>query len=63
MAVVEQNGDSMKTQPVRTTRLQQEARIGWLFLAPWIIRDGCCACIGGSDCLQHVGCVGNPFFV
>jgi ABC-type sugar transport system permease subunit len=37
MAVVEQSGGVPKGIRSRPTRLQQEARIGWLFLAPWVI--------------------------
>lgn len=38
MTVVEQSGGRlMDRQSRRPTRLQQEARIGWLFLAPWVI--------------------------
>lgn len=37
MTVIEQNGGVVGKRPVGLTRLQQEARIGWLFLSPWII--------------------------
>jgi multiple sugar transport system permease protein len=38
MAVSEQPGGVLKGRGSRRpTRLQQEARIGWLFLAPWVI--------------------------
>ena len=37
MAVVNQSGVIAKRKPVRSSRLQQEARIGLVFLAPWLI--------------------------
>lgn len=38
MTVIEQSGGVLKRgRSDHPTRLQQEARIGWLFLAPWII--------------------------
>lgn len=37
MAVEVKNGGFSEGKPVKLTRLQQEARIGWLFLSPWII--------------------------
>jgi len=37
MTAIERSGGIVRKQPVRLTRLQQEARIGWLFLSPWII--------------------------
>ena len=37
MTAIERSGGIVRRQPVRLTRLQQEARIGWLFLSPWII--------------------------
>lgn len=37
MTAIERSGGIVGKQPVRLTRLQQEARIGWLFLSPWII--------------------------
>ena len=37
MTVVEQIGGVSKTGKTGPTRLQQEAHIGWMFLAPWII--------------------------
>lgn len=36
MTAIERSG-GIVTPPVRQTRLQQEARIGWLFLSPWVI--------------------------
>ncbi len=37
MTAIERSGGIVRKQPVRLTRLQQEARVGWLFLSPWII--------------------------
>ena len=37
MAVPDQSGLSLKRKPAKLTRLQQEARIGFLFLSPWLI--------------------------
>lgn len=37
MTVVEQSRGILKEKRTGRTRLQQEARIGWLFLAPWVI--------------------------
>jgi len=38
MTVIEQSGGVLKGRhSSRPTRLQQEAQIGWLFLAPWVI--------------------------
>lgn len=37
MTVAEQNGAIIEKDRQRPTRLQQEARIGWLFLSPWVI--------------------------
>lgn len=37
MTVVERSGGVMKTEKPGPTRLQREARIGWLFLSPWVI--------------------------
>ena len=37
MAVLNSSGAVAREKPVRSSRLQQEARIGMLFLAPWII--------------------------
>ena len=37
MTVEVKNGGFSEGKPVKLTRLQQEARIGWLFLSPWII--------------------------
>lgn len=37
MAVLNSSGAVVREKPVRSSRLQQEARIGMLFLAPWII--------------------------
>lgn len=37
MDVVQQSKLSLRIKPARLTRLQQEARIGLLFLAPWLI--------------------------
>jgi ABC-type sugar transport system permease subunit len=36
MTAIERSGGIVE-QRVRVTRLQQEARIGWLFLSPWVI--------------------------
>jgi ABC-type sugar transport system permease subunit len=36
MSVVERSGGVLKARKTGPTRLQQEARIGWLFLSPWI---------------------------
>jgi ABC-type sugar transport system permease subunit len=37
MDTVKQGEAWMKIKPIRRTRLQQEALIGWLFLSPWLI--------------------------
>jgi len=37
MTTVEQSGGAVNKGQSGLTRLQQEARIGWLFLSPWII--------------------------
>jgi len=37
MTVIEQSGGTARKRPIRLTRLQQEARIGLLFLSPWIV--------------------------
>jgi ABC-type sugar transport system permease subunit len=37
MTAIEQSGGVAGQKRSRLTRLQQEARIGWLFLSPWII--------------------------
>ena len=37
MTIVERSGGVLKTEKTGPTRLQQEARIGWLFLSPWVI--------------------------
>jgi len=37
MTAIEQRGGVAGRRSTRLTRLQQEARIGWLFLSPWII--------------------------
>ena len=37
MDIVQQEGTLSKIKPPRGTRLQQEARIGLLFLSPWLI--------------------------
>ena len=37
MAVTYQTRDALEVKAPRLTRLQQEARIGWIFIAPWII--------------------------
>ena len=37
MAVTYQTRDALEVKAPRRTRLQQEARIGWLFIAPWVI--------------------------
>jgi multiple sugar transport system permease protein len=37
MNIVKQGGMLLQNKPVKRTRLQKEAMIGWLFLSPWII--------------------------
>lgn len=37
MDITNQSNSWMKVRPAKRTRLQQEARVGWLFLSPWII--------------------------
>jgi ABC-type sugar transport system permease subunit len=37
MAVTYQTRDALEVKAPKLTRLQQEARIGWLFIAPWVI--------------------------
>lgn len=38
MATIEQGGGGViRGKPVKLSRLKQEARIGWLFLSPWIV--------------------------
>jgi ABC-type sugar transport system permease subunit len=37
MAVTYQTRGALEVKAPRRTRLQQEARIGWLFIAPWVI--------------------------
>ena len=37
MAVIYQTRDALEVKAPKLTRLQQEARIGWLFIAPWVI--------------------------
>ena len=37
MDVVNQSGLLSRIKPANPTRLQQEARIGLLFLAPWLV--------------------------
>lgn len=37
MAVASEQGTLLKRKTRKPTRLQQEARVGWLFLAPWVI--------------------------
>ena len=37
MNIAKQGGALLQNKPVKRTRLQKEAMIGWLFLSPWII--------------------------
>lgn len=37
MDIVKQSEAWIKSKPIKRTRLQQEALIGWLFLSPWLI--------------------------
>lgn len=37
MTAIEQSGGVIERRASRLTRLQKEARVGWLFLSPWII--------------------------
>ena len=37
MNIAKQGGALLQNRPVKRTRLQKEAMIGWLFLSPWII--------------------------
>jgi ABC-type sugar transport system permease subunit len=37
MDIVKQGEAWIKSKPIKRTRLQQEALIGWLFLSPWLI--------------------------
>lgn len=37
MSIVNEGGMSLQNRPIKYTRRQKEAAIGWLFLSPWII--------------------------